>query len=137
MIISPSQDETPVSDVEDVEPTQETSYPNIWYVPDPISPKASEEELKTNKIGLHTMAQEFMEVYKHIEIKGENIWTEFISSFRPQTIIRWKLPYLTTWPIFLIKIDVYLKKGRRMEKAQALVYIFYRDRHVCMEEKQE
>lgn len=61
MIISPLQQETPITDVEDEEPTQETPYPNISYDPDPISPEASEEELNTNMDEVHTMAEELME----------------------------------------------------------------------------
>lgn len=78
-----------------------------------------------------------METCQDIGLKGEDLRMEFISAFRPHTVKHWKLPLLPKWTTFLIKRDVYVKKVRRVDKVQDLIYIMYRDCHICMAEKQE
>lgn len=67
--------------------------------------------------------KEMMDLYGDIKLKGVNLWTEFTSSFRLNTIKRWNLAHPTSWKIKFIKRDVYVKKGRMLDKIKALNFI--------------
>lgn len=87
--------------------------------------------------GLHSTAEEMMELFDDIELSWEDLWTEFISSFRQHTITRCNLAMLKRWTISLKKRDEFIKKGRRVYKAQVLIDILYREVRIELEGKRE
>lgn len=75
-----------------------------------------------------------MDAYGQVRLLGEELWTKFISVFRSHSIKMWNHIVLSRWTKFLRKTDVYLEVGRGANRAQNLINLLYRERHICLKD---
>ena len=69
------------------------------------------------------MGIEILTTYKDLNYKGEELWTEFISTFRPHSIKQWGLVLTQQWTKYLVDNDVYVERRRHVDKTQKLIDI--------------
>lgn len=111
-------------------------YPNSHYDPDPISRDATALEINKYKEDIHELGVKMLETYSDLGFTGEELWEEFISVFRPCTIKNWDISLLTRWISYLSKNDIYIEKGRNKNKAQKLIDILFREKHISNSDMQ-
>ena len=105
-------------------------YPNSYYDPDPLPNTSSETQKSEYLAQIHKMGQDTLETYKELELKGEDLWIEFITVFRPHTIKLWNHLLISKWIRLFKTNDVHIEKGRTGDKAQKLVNLLFRAEHI-------
>lgn len=107
-----------------------TPHPNVAHDPDPAPSGASQQEKDRRKAELLSYSQEMYDTYREIGISGEDLWCDFITTFRPHTIQLWPKTALSRWTALLKNGDVYVDMARTKPRQQALIDILYREHHI-------
>lgn len=113
---------TPAPPPEPIDVSQpKKKYPYSHHDLDPLPASASDAQKKAHDVKLTNMGIKTLEVYKEIELTGEDLWIEFISTFRPHSIKAWDHGLVTKWTYFLRRGGVYVENGRVGDKTQKLI----------------
>ena len=86
-ILMESEEEEEEVDIRDVCP-----YPNHADDPDPIPKNSSKAKVVTHKVQMKEYSQSMYNVYAKSKMRGEMLWQDFITAFRPHTIRSWPRP---------------------------------------------
>lgn len=107
-----------------------TPYLNLHDDPDPLPDTSSATEKEKHRDVLRNYGTEMLEAYKDTEMRGEVLWIDYLTAFRPHTIKSWTRPMLSRWTNLLTNRDIYETSGRQISKAQALVDLLYRENRI-------
>lgn len=111
---------------------QPEEYPNVSDDPEPLPEGSSTEDREEHARRLATYTKEMREVYEQTGMKDEELWEDFITAFRPETIDSWSRSTATDWASFLRRRGIGLRTDRRKTKIQlikeVLYWTFYRRR---------
>lgn len=66
--------------------------------------------------------------YKEFKKEGENLWSQFITDFMPQTIKLSNRSTILKWYDIPKENGVYLGTGRRTKKSQLIIDIIYHEK---------
>lgn len=125
-----SSSSTPAREATPGTQTTPTPYPNTWYDPDPLPATATEARKKQYTKDANTLGSDTLDALKEMNLRGEDLWEEFISVFRPHTIKLWNSILLARWINAFKAGDVYIEHGRGADKAQKLIDLLYRPQHI-------
>ena len=117
----------------EMEATTKDDYPNFYYDPDPLPSTASDSQRTDYLKLIHKMGEDTLDTYRDLELDGEDLWIEFIAVFRPHTIKLWNHLLLSKWIKQFRSNGVHVARGRASDKAQKLVDLLYREKHICAE----
>lgn len=114
---------------------QESEHSEYEYVqlandPDPIAKGASAAEKREHVRAIRRYSDETLAALVRNDVKGESLWLDFMTAFRPHTIRTWGRATLIDWTEFLIRQGVFVDKGRHISKTQALTNVLYREQHI-------
>lgn len=75
--------------------------------------------------------------YDEIGLKCEDLWSEFITAFRPQTIKLLKRGTVTKWYELLVSRNVGMGATRNSPKYQLIIELLYKYKYYPQTEKEE
>ena len=116
----------------DGDDSKNITYPNIYNDHDPLPEKASKEVIEAYNKKADTYMRGVFEILTSTNVRGESLWLDFITAFRPHTIKAWDFKTLIMWTELLISRDIFVEKGRRIKKGQAIIDVLYRDSYVSV-----
>ena len=118
-----SNDEEP--EVRDIFP-----YPNYSDDPDPLPQNASKEKEAAYKAELAEYSSELFTAYQKSKMRGEILWNDFITAFRPHTLRTWPRSVIIEWRDLLTQRGIYIEPNRRRSPIEAIIDILYREEHI-------
>lgn len=106
------------------------TYPNSYEDPDPISNDRPAEEVEANLKRILVFADEMFDAFQEEKNTGEQLWTDFICTFRPHLIPAWSKAMTYKWYMLLISCGVHVETGRSISQAEALRKLLYREEQI-------
>lgn len=100
-------------------------YPNYCDDPDPIEPSASKKDHQTHVKVLRDYSSKLYEAYNKSSMRTENLWIEFITSFRPHTIRSWSKVQLHEWIDLLRNRGFTIKTTRSRSSYESVIDVLY------------
>lgn len=102
-------------------------YPNAHQDPDPLSSNALDDKNAAIKRKLNEMGSETLQAYHELGIFGNDLWLEFISTFRPHSFKIWEPILLIKWTQFIQLGGAHVDLRRASDRKQKLIDVLYRD----------
>lgn len=87
-------------------------YPNFEEDTDPLPLEANKDRQTAHLVKLREYSQDLYITYERIYLRGEVLWENFITPFRPHTIRRWTKGNLIEWIDFQTSRGVHLDVDR-------------------------
>lgn len=78
---------------------------------------------------LSRYSAEMLNAYRESDLRGEELWSDFLTTFRTYAIHTWTRAQATRWAGFLTGRDLYVSKVRNKSRCTALVELLYRPHH--------
>lgn len=100
-------------------------FPNYADDPEPLDPTAPKKEHINHLKTLRDYSSEMFTAFSKTSMRGEHLWTDFISSFRPHTIRSWTKPMLHEWRDLLIRRGIYVQTVRTRSPYEAIIDVLY------------
>ena len=138
-------DRSPIKLVDDMEGEQmieidqprsqniNNEYPIFTRITDdPIPPlgTASDIQKQSYITAVKEYAREMLDTYHLTKMKGERLWLNVRTSFRPSSIRLWSRPVITLWADFFIERDVFVDESGKKNRASAIIDLLYRPHHI-------
>lgn len=107
-----------------------TEYPNASDDPKPPAQSCTPEERADKLAELRSYSDDMFKAYQSTDLTGEDLWSDFLTAFRPYTIRNWSRPQVATWIGFLTSRDIFITKKRDQTRWSAIVDLLYRPEHI-------
>lgn len=89
--------------------------------PEPPGQKAGPAEIAKYQAKLKTYIDEMYDIFIDADYKGESLWIEFTTTFRPASIPNFSRAQTSKWTKLLTDGGVYLSRRKRVTQAKALM----------------
>lgn len=105
-------------------------YPNHSDDPDTIDDKACKKDKVTHQNDLREYSHSMLSSYGRTKIRGELMWSEFITAFRPHTIRSWTRQMIVEWSDLLNKRGIYVENDRVKDPSEATIDLLFRNHNI-------
>lgn len=112
-------------------------YPNDASESDPINENASQTDKDNHVQRLRQYSLEMYQAYQRMEMRGEVMWFDFITAFRPHKIHTWSRPEMYERCYLLKQRNLHVEVGRSISTKNALIDVLHRRKHIPSNNKSE
>ena len=117
----PSENELNVKEFVD----ESVPYPNYADDPDPL-PMNSTKTAQTAKLKeMKEYTQGILAAYQKTKMRGEILWKDFITAFRPHTIRSWPRTTVIEWRDFLMQRGIFIDTERTKPPVESIIETYY------------
>lgn len=104
-------------------------YPNVSDDPSPIDEDSTAEQKGAHTEEIRKYTNSILRTYINLGLEGEELWQDFITAFRPQTIKLWDRDELTKWCKYLRDNGIHVGTSRKTHMSNHLIGVLYRPQH--------
>ena len=94
--------------------------PDDYDDPDPVSEIATVYEKRSYASTVDAYSKEMLDCFENSSFKGQDLWIEFKTTFREQTVKTLSSSSTIKWIDLLRKRGVNVKRGRNIRRVKAL-----------------
>lgn len=107
------------------------TYPNTCEDLEPPPPGCTEtEQLQYTQL-LTDYTNDMLQSYRESGIHCAELWSDFLTAFRPDSIRSWTRAQVTTWVYFLHDQGVHVERPRNQSRWDNLVNLLYIRSHIA------
>lgn len=104
--------------------------PNHADDPDPPSAGSSRSDRIAHAKELKEYSEAMFGAYSSTSLRGEILWSDFITAFRPHTIMSWSRATQVEWRALLAQRGILIDRSRTGPVAAPIINILYRPDHI-------
>lgn len=95
----------------------------------PLDDEATDEQVELDAEQRVARSQSLLTFYASTNMRGKSLWLEFVTAFRPMSILMWPREHTTGWTLLLRARGIFVDEGRNMDRSKALVNVLFRADH--------
>ena len=124
-------------DEDDTHPQDNIPYPNHSDDPNPIRKNSTKAQITAHKTQLKEYTQTIFAAYQKSKMRGEVLWQDFITAFRPHTIRNWPRATVIERKDLLTQRGIFIDPDRKQPPAEAIIELLYRIDHMGIKTDKE
>lgn len=108
----------------------EAEYPNHSDDPEPPPSNSTKTTIQAYHKELKEYTTSVYQAYNRSKMRGETLWCDFITTFRPVKLRSWPKPTLIEWVDILIMRGIYIIPDLGTSATEKLIDLLYREYHI-------
>lgn len=105
-------------------------YPNFATDPLPIRPEAPKKDQQAHLKSLQAYSEKLFTTYSRSKMRGQHFWGDFITCFRPHTILAFSRPCFSALRDLIIQRGIYIDPDRKRSPYESVIDILYCEKNL-------